>query len=151
VDDTKPLFVKVAPDLEFSALDEVVSVAKEHHLTGIIATNTTISRDGVPEDRAQREEAGGLSGRPLWNLSNNVLNHLYQTCGQDMILIGVGGIFTGQDLYDKIASGAHLCQVYTGWVYGGPQMAPGCLEELEQLLERDGIKSLSDLRGTAKH
>ena len=149
VDDTKPLFVKVAPDLEFTALDEVIDVAREHHLTGIIATNTTISRGGVSADAPHRNEAGGLSGRPLWHLSNKVLKHLYQACGQEMILIGVGGIFTGQDLYDKIACGAHLCQVYTGWIYSGPQMAPRCLEELENLLERNGITSLSDLRGSA--
>jgi len=147
VDSTKPLFVKVAPDLELSALDEVVEVALEHGLTGIIATNTTISREGIPENRSNRNEAGGLSGAPVRNKSNEILRHLYRTCGEKMILIGVGGIFTGDDLYEKIALGAHLCQVYTGWIYGGPHMAPSCLERLAERMEDEGIQSLKDLRG----
>lgn len=148
VDAAKPLFVKVAPDLELTALDEVAEVAQEHHLTGIIATNTTTSRPGIPADRPHRDEAGGLSGKPLWQMSNEILKHLYKTCPKEMILIGVGGIATGQDLFDKIACGAHLCQIYTGWIYGGPKMVPQCLEEFENLLERQGVKNLGELRGT---
>jgi dihydroorotate dehydrogenase len=64
--------------------------------------------------------------------------------------MGVGGIFTGRDIFDKIALGAHLCQVYTGWIYGGPHMVPDALEELVLLIEREGIKSLADLRGVAQ-
>src|SRR5207253_9606898 len=112
----KPLFVKVAPDLEWDALDEVIDVALSQKLTGIIATNTTISRERIPAGRAHRDEAGGLSGQPLWERSNEVLRHLHRACGKELILIGVGGIFNGRDLYEKIACGAHLCQLYTGWI-----------------------------------
>lgn len=147
IDSAKPLFVKVAPDLEFDALDEVVEVATQHKLTGIIATNTTISREAIPTGHSNREEAGGLSGAPLKKRSNEVLAHLYKICPKDMILIGVGGIFTGDDLYEKIALGAHLCQVYTGWIYGGPQMAPTALRGLCDRLTREGM-TLSTLRGS---
>ncbi|MEA2552786.1 MAG: dihydroorotate dehydrogenase [Fimbriimonadaceae bacterium] len=145
----KPLFVKVAPDLELTALDEVVQVAAEHNLTGIVATNTTISREQIPSGRTHRDEAGGLSGQPIFEMSNKTLAHLYRTAPKEMVLIGVGGVFTGRDLYDKIAHGAHLAQVYTGWIYGGPQMAPRCLAELASLLEREGISDLAELRGMA--
>jgi dihydroorotate dehydrogenase len=147
IDATKPLFVKVAPDLEFDALDEVIEVAATYNLTGIIATNTTISRDAIPKGRKNRDEAGGLSGAPLKKRSNEVLAHLYKAADKDMILIGVGGVFTGDDLYEKLGLGAHLCQLYTGWIYGGPQMVPDCLRTLATRMEKEGIKTLAELRG----
>jgi dihydroorotate dehydrogenase len=146
VDSSRPLFVKVSPDLEFSALDEVVGVATEAKVTGLIATNTTTGRDALGEDPNQE---GGLSGLPLRSRSNEVLAHLYLTCDRGMVLIGVGGIFTGEDVYEKIRLGAHLTQVYTGWIYGGPHMVPNVLEELVLLMQRDGVKSLDEVRGTA--
>ena len=142
----KPLFVKVAPDLELSALDDVVEVAHEAKLTGLIATNTTIGREGLSRDPGQ---AGGLSGAPLKKKSNEVLSHLYQACDKSMTLIGVGGILSGADVYEKIRLGAHLCQLYTGWIYGGPTMIPAAAQELASLMSRDGVKSLSELRGSA--
>lgn len=145
VDATRPLFVKVSPDLTTSALDDVISVAHEMKLTGLIATNTTVERPTL-QDAAPAE--GGLSGAPLRQKSSEVLSYLARSCDPSMILIGVGGIFDGQDLYDKIACGAHLCQVYTGWIYGGPSMAPRALRQLVGLMERDGMKGLSDLRGS---
>lgn len=150
VDASKPLFVKVAPDLEFDALDEVVAVAEEHHLTGIIATNTTVERTGVPETHTNRNQVGGLSGLPLKTRSNEVLSHLRKACSAGMVLIGVGGIFSGDDIYEKISLGAHLCQTYTGWIYGGPQMVPNCLRQLAIRMEREGIKKLDDLRASSR-
>jgi dihydroorotate dehydrogenase len=146
VDSARPLFVKVSPDLEFTALDELVGVAAEAKVTGLIATNTTVSREGLFADPVQE---GGLSGAPLRERSNGVLAHLYRTCDRSMILIGVGGIFTAEDLYEKIRLGAHLTQVYTGWIYGGPQMVPDVLENLVLLMQRDGASSLGEVRGTA--
>jgi len=125
-----------------------VEVARETKLTGLIATNTTISREALPESVPFRNEAGGLSGQPLKQRADEVLAHLARSCGKEMLLIGVGGISDSQDLYDKIARGAHLCQIYTGWIYGGPHMIPNLLEEFVGLLERDGIKSLDELRGS---
>ncbi|CAN5405401.1 quinone-dependent dihydroorotate dehydrogenase [soil metagenome] len=144
VDDSRPIFIKVAPDLEWAALDEVIQVAVEGKATGLIATNTTISREGLSLDPQQ---AGGLSGAPLKARADAVLIHLYKHCPEDMMLIGVGGIMSGKDLFDKISYGAHLCQVYTGWIYGGPHFAPTILRELVGLMEIGGFASLADLRG----
>ncbi len=146
VNKEKPLFVKVAPDLEMSALADVIAVAHEAKLTGLIATNTTISRDGLSADPGQD---GGLSGAPVLEKSNQFLAHLYKSCNPSIILIGVGGIMSGKDVYDKIRLGAHLCQIYTGWIYGGPAMVPAAMQELTSLMNRDAIQSLSQLRGTA--
>lgn len=121
-DATRPLFVKVDPDLETSALDDVIEVAHETKLTGLVATNTSLGRTGLPRDPGIE---GGLSGRPLWEPSNRCLAHLRASCDPGLVLIGVGGIFSGRDLFDKISLGAHLCQIYTGWVYGGPRLIPG--------------------------
>jgi dihydroorotate dehydrogenase len=145
VDRQMPLFVKVSPDLEMSALDEVLAVAHEAGLTGLIATNTTISREGI--SGANASESGGLSGAPLWERSNQFLSHLAKSCEPSMTLIGVGGIFTGEDVFRKIALGAHLCQIYTGWVYGGPSSVPRILRELVAAMEREGLTSLAELRG----
>jgi dihydroorotate dehydrogenase len=146
VDATRPMFVKVAPDLELAALDEVLEVAVEANLTGLIATNTTIARDML---RVDPNQIGGLSGQPVREKSNATLRHLAGHAPKEMILIGVGGIMSGADLYEKIRLGAHLCQVYTGWIYGGPGMIPQTLREFVSLMERDGVKSLGELRGSA--
>ncbi len=145
LDSAKPIFIKVSPDLGESALDEVVEVALEGGAAGLIATNTTVLRTNLIDDP---RETGGLSGAPLKTRSNEVLSHLYRSAGDRLILIGVGGIFDGQDLFDKIACGAHLCQVYTGWVYEGPSMAADALEQLVGLMKVNGIQSLNELRGS---
>jgi dihydroorotate dehydrogenase len=147
VDPEMPLFVKVAPDLEMDALDEVVEVAHESKLTGLIATNTTISREAITS--AVSKEAGGLSGLPLREKSDQFLSHLFKSSNRELILIGVGGIFSGEDIYRKISLGAHLCQIYTGWIYAGPSSAPRMLRELVACLDKEGVKSLADLRGSA--
>lgn len=139
----KPIFVKIAPDLEEPALREVIEVALEANIAGIIATNTTIGREGLTRPFAEK---GGLSGLPLRDKARTTLRFLARHAPKHLILIGVGGIFTGEDLYDRIASGAHLCQIYTSWVYGGPDTVADILEECVNLMERDGIRSLEELR-----
>ena len=142
----KPLFVKVSPDLEFDALDEVIDVCLTTGCTGIIATNTTLSRESLS---SVPDEDGGLSGVPLAERSDAVLAHLARACDDRMILMGVGGIFTADDLYRKISLGAHLAQVYTGWVYGGPSMVPTVLRGLVERMDREGVPDLATLRGSA--
>ncbi len=146
VDATRPVFVKVAPDLAFEALDELVSVAIEAKLTGLIATNTTVAREMLAKDPG---EAGGLSGRPVQAMSDKSLAHLYKSCPRNMILVGVGGIMDGDDAYRKITLGAHLVQLYTGWIYGGPALVPQINRRIAELMRRDGFKSLDEARGTA--
>lgn len=148
IDATRPLFVKVAPDLTWEALDQVVEVALEANLAGIIATNTTISRDTLAADHPLRKEAGGLSGRPVRDRAQEVMAHLYRSVPRETVLIGVGGIFDGDDLYARIAAGAHLCQLYTGFIYGGPATVPRALKGLVARMEREGVGSLAELRGS---
>ncbi|MEI7984019.1 MAG: quinone-dependent dihydroorotate dehydrogenase [Armatimonadota bacterium] len=124
----KPMFVKVAPDLTNEALEEILSVAIEMKLTGIIATNTTISREGLKTKNAKlKSQAGGLSGRPVFQLSNDALEFLAKNKPREMILMGVGGVFDRDDYDTKRRLGADLVQLYTGWIYGGPGLVPKIL------------------------
>lgn len=131
----RPLLVKVAPDLTPKELDDVLDVASSQGLAGIVATNSTISRQGLTRDPG---EEGGLSGAPLAPLADATLGYLAKHRPQGMTLIGVGGIFTGADLYRKLRLGANLAQVYTGWVYGGPSMAARTLLEYLAIVDREG-------------
>lgn len=144
-DPDKPLFVKVAPDLTLGELDEVLAVAHEARLTGLIATNTTVDRSMLNHDPGIE---GGLSGRPVAELASLTLQYLAQSCEPELVLIGVGGIFDAADLYRRIALGAHLCQIYTGWVYEGPGAIAAMIGELADRLRREGIPSLDRLRRT---
>ncbi|MBV6490846.1 MAG: quinone-dependent dihydroorotate dehydrogenase [Fimbriimonadaceae bacterium] len=140
------LFVKVSPDLTPSQLTDVVEVAHERRLTGIIAANTTLQRPGLEDESCP---SGGLSGLPLAPLTDAVLEELYRSCDHSMTLIGVGGIMNADDLFRKLSLGAHLCQIYTGWVYGGPALVPQLLKRLVARMEAEGIRSLCELRGSA--
>ncbi|MBD1888010.1 MULTISPECIES: quinone-dependent dihydroorotate dehydrogenase [unclassified Coleofasciculus] len=149
----KPLLVKIAPDLEWEAIASVIELAKNYQLAGIIATNTTIRRDHLktqilsPTGKPVSEEAGGISGAPLRERSTEVIRFIFtQTQGQ-LPIIGVGGIFTAQDAWEKIAAGASLIQVYTGWIYEGPWMVRRILEGLLQKLQEHSLASLSDAVG----
>ncbi|MDS4073874.1 MAG: quinone-dependent dihydroorotate dehydrogenase [Defluviicoccus sp.] len=137
-----PLLIKIAPDLDAGALAEIAAVALEVGVDGIIATNTTIERPQDLDPR-YRDEAGGLSGRPLFDRSTAVLAALYRSTGGTIPLIGVGGVASGADAYAKIRAGASLVQLYTALVYQGPALIPRCLRALKDLLERDGFASVS--------
>lgn len=115
-----PLLVKIAPDLADDDIDAVADLAVELGLDGIIATNTTIGREGLVSDRRLTEQAGGLSGAPLKQRSLDVLNRLYGRVGDRLVLISVGGIETADDAWERLRSGATLVQAYTGLIYGGP-------------------------------
>ena len=149
----KPLLVKIAPDLEWDAIAEVLALAANHNLSGIIATNTTIQRSGLKTDRILptgnrvTEEPGGLSGAPLRQRSTEVIRFLYQKSQGQMPIIGVGGIFSAQDAWEKITAGATLLQVYTGWIYGGPEMARKVLSGLAQQLDHYQIGKVQDAIG----
>ena len=147
--EAKPLLVKIAPDLEWAAIAAVLALAEQHHLAGIIATNTTIGRSGLKTDRILKtgnrvtEEPGGLSGAPLRQRSTEVIQFLHQKSQGQMSIIGVGGIFTAQDAWEKLNAGATLLQVYTGWIYGGPEMVRRVLAGLTQQLDRHQLSTLS--------
>jgi dihydroorotate dehydrogenase len=142
----RPLFVKIAPDLGPGELDGIVAAVRACGLDGIIATNTTVARQGLT---TQSAEAGGLSGRPLCQRSTEVIRYLYR-CSQGCIpIIGVGGIFSAEDAYAKICAGASLVQLYTGLIYRGPGLPRRINAGLVRLLERDGFTHLSEAVGCA--
>ncbi len=117
----KPILLKIAPDLTFEQIDDVIDIIKSVKLTGIIATNTTISREGI-DDPAFLKEEGGLSGLPLKDRSTAVIRFIREKAGSELVIIGVGGIFTAAHANEKLAAGADLLQVYTGFIYEGPSI-----------------------------
>ena len=147
----KPLLVKLAPDLAPEALDEAVDVAVACGTSGVIATNTTIQRPGAVATHPRAGEAGGLSGAPLAPLSLFALRRAHARAAGRIPVVGVGGIMDAADAYARIRAGASLVQVYTGLVYGGPALPRRILEELPELLRRDGFGSVAEAIGTAPH
>ena len=116
----KPILLKIAPDLTDEQLLDIIAIVKETGIDGIIATNTTISREGLQSDN--KTEQGGLSGKPLSNRSTAVIRFLSEQSNKAFPIIGVGGIHTAQDALDKLDAGASLLQLYTGFIYKGPQL-----------------------------
>ncbi|MEQ1682897.1 MAG: quinone-dependent dihydroorotate dehydrogenase [Burkholderiaceae bacterium] len=116
-----PIFVKIAPDLDASQVDAVAAILKRHGLDGVIATNTTIARDAV-KHLQHGAEVGGLSGGPVFEASNRVIAQLRSTLGSAFPIIGVGGVLSGADARAKRAAGADLVQIYTGFIYRGPEL-----------------------------
>lgn len=143
----RPLLLKIAPDLADEALPSIVALARAHDLAGLIATNTTIDRGALPAGHPLAGEPGGLSGAPLRARSTAVVRALYRIAGPGLPIVGVGGIASGADAYEKIRAGAALVQAYTGFVYRGPRFAALVLDELRALLRRDGFAAVSDAVG----
>jgi len=147
----KPILVKVAPDLSFEALDEILELAGPRNIAGIVATNTTITRPEAASPELQRiyAEAGGLSGRPLRVRSTEVVRHLYRQARGALTIIGVGGIFNASDAWEKITSGASLVQIYTSLVYEGPGVVQAIVRGLIERLEEHGLRDLRQAVGIA--
>ena len=145
----KPILVKVAPDLSFEALDEILELVGPRSIAGIVATNTTINRPAPQNQAAQRvyAEAGGLSGRPLQARSTEIIRHLYRQTKGALPIVGVGGIFTAADAWEKIAAGASLVQIYTGLVYEGPAICRSIVSGLIGRLEKKGIMQVNSAVG----
>ena len=118
----KPILLKIAPDLTDDQLDDIIDIIQTTKTDGVIATNTTISREGLKSDPNTVKEMGGLSGKPVKSRSTEVIKYLHQKSKGSFPIIGVGGIQTAQDAIDKLEAGASLVQVYTGFIYEGPFM-----------------------------
>ena len=116
----KPILLKIAPDLTNSQLLDIIDIVNETKIAGVIATNTTISREGLQSEN--KNEIGGLSGKPLTNRSTEVIRFLSEKSNKSFPIIGVGGIHSAQDALDKIEAGASLVQLYTGFIYEGPKL-----------------------------
>jgi dihydroorotate dehydrogenase len=147
----KPILVKVAPDLSFEALDEILELAGPRQLAGIVATNTTITRPDARDPELKRiyGESGGLSGRPLRARSTEIVRHLYRQTKGSLPIIGVGGIFSAEDAWEKITAGASLVQLYTGLVYEGPGVVKHIVSGLRERLNEHGLCSVKEAVGTA--
>ncbi|MGJ8602863.1 MAG: quinone-dependent dihydroorotate dehydrogenase [Marivita sp.] len=142
-----PIFLKIAPDLTDAEIADVAEVALASGIDGLIATNTTLDRDGLIS--GHRAEKGGLSGHPLFEKSTRVLAQLYHATQGRVPIIGVGGISTAEDAYTKIKAGASAVQLYSALVYQGLGLIPDIAHGLDALLKRDGHANVSEAVGTA--
>jgi dihydroorotate dehydrogenase len=141
-----PLLLKIAPDLDSHALDEIADVVRASGIEGLIVSNTTVARPSLKSFHAG--EAGGLSGKPLFLPSTQILAQMHQRLGGAVTLVGVGGIASGQDAYAKIRAGASLVQLYSALVFEGPGLVARIKRELLQCLERDGFANVTAAVGT---
>ena len=142
----KPLLVKIAPDLSEAEIEAIVDICLRLNLAGIIATNTTIKRGHL---KTKIDENGGLSGAPLRQKSNEVISKIYRRSNGKLPIIGVGGVFTAQDAFEKIAAGACLIQSYTGFVYQGISFARDVNMGLRKILKEKGFGNLDEAVGSA--
>jgi dihydroorotate dehydrogenase len=131
-EEPKPVLLKIAPDLTIEQLDDVVDILKATNTDGVIATNTTISREGLVSESIQISKIGngGLSGKPLTKRATEVISYLRNKLGKDYPIIGVGGIMSADDAIEKIHAGANLVQIYTGFIYEGPGLVKSILKKL---------------------
>ncbi|KAA1246878.1 quinone-dependent dihydroorotate dehydrogenase [Mycobacterium simiae] len=144
-----PVLVKIAPDLSDSDVDDIADLAVELGLAGIVATNTTVSRDGLLTAGVSELGAGGISGPPLAHRAVEVLHRLYRRAGDRLVLISVGGIETADDAWERITAGAALLQGYTGFIYGGGLWAKHIHDGIARRLHEGGFASLRDAVGSA--
>lgn len=143
-----PIFLKIAPDLTDTEISEIADVAQAQGLSAIIATNTTLNREGLAS--TYRDQAGGLSGAPLFERSTRVLAKLSKATEGKLPLVGVGGITTAEQAYTKIRAGASAVQLYTALVYHGLSLASNIARGLDRLLEQDGFANVTEAVGTER-
>lgn len=141
----RPVFIKIAPDLDEAGLADIAAVAREARVDALIATNTTLSRDGLRD--AHKSESGGLSGAPLFERSTRILARLHRATGGAIPLIGVGGIGSADQAWDKLRAGAGAVQIYSALIYQGFSLAARIARELDARLERERL-SLPELTGS---
>ncbi len=151
--DCPPLFVKIAPDLNFQEIDKICQLINDENINGIIATNTSIDRLGLENTVIQKtgtllsEESGGLSGKPLRDKANRIIKHIHNI-DKNLTLIGVGGIDSPEAAWERITSGASLIQVYTGWIYQGPRLVPDILQGIIKQLNFYQMSNIKEAIGT---
>jgi dihydroorotate dehydrogenase len=141
----KPILLKIAPDLDDAALDDIAAVVSAAGIEGVIVSNTTLARPSLRS--AHRNESGGLSGRPLFAPSTEILRKMRARLGPGLLLVGVGGVASGEDAYAKIRAGATLVQLYTALALQGPGLVQRIKRQLAACLARDGFASVMDAVG----
>ena len=145
----KPVFLKIAPDLSFHDLDDVVEISRKRGIDALIISNTTVKRPKSLHDKRQRLESGGLSGKPLYPLSTKMLSEAYVRVEKQFPLIGVGGVDSARTAIGKIEAGASLVQLYSALVYKGPSLINEIKKGLVERMEKDGLSSPLQLVGRA--
>jgi dihydroorotate dehydrogenase len=143
-----PVFLKIAPDLTEEGLDDIAAEVLQHKLDGLIISNTTLSRDGL-KSKVNTGEAGGLSGKPVFERSTTVLAKMRQRVGKDLPIIGVGGVSSAQTALEKIRAGADLVQFYSHMVYDGPLMPSRIVKGLSALMDKERVTSIRELRDSS--
>lgn len=152
--ESKPILVKISPDLAWEDVRAILDLSLELDLAGVIATNTTISRAGLRTQMLARtgksiaEEAGGISGAPLRDRSTETIREIWRYTDGKLPIIGIGGIATAEDAWAKITAGASLLEVYTGWIYEGPMMPKRVLSGLLAKLDERGLSHISEAVGS---
>ena len=148
-----PLLVKIAPDLSNEAIDEIARVAMENGIDGIIAINTSLDRFDLKNLKIKTgntlgQENGGLSGLPLQKRGLEVIRRLRRSTDNDLPLIGVGGIHSARAAWERITAGASLVQIYTGWIFEGPNLVPDILDGLTLQMEKHGFRNIKEVIGS---
>ena len=143
----KPLLIKISPDLDNEQKRDIALTSLAQGIDGIVISNTTLSRLNSLIDK-NKNEIGGLSGKPLFTPSTLLIKEMYNLTGGKIPLIGVGGISNGRDVYEKIKAGASLVQLYTSLVYEGPKIIKTINLELKNLLKADGYSNITEAIGT---
>ncbi|MEA1929577.1 MAG: quinone-dependent dihydroorotate dehydrogenase [Patescibacteria group bacterium] len=144
---TKPIFIKLSPDLSREEIDRILGTTGRHRIDGFICTNLTKNRDSTKIKETKILEKGGLSGHVVQGLSDDLIKYIYRKVGDRYVIIGCGGIFSAEDAYRKIRLGASLIQMITGMIYQGPQVIGEINRGLVKLLRRDGFKNISEAVG----
>jgi len=150
-----PLLIKIAPDISNEEIDDISRVAMENGIDGIIAINTSLNRFNLKNLKIKtgntlEQENGGLSGLPLQKRGLEVIKRLRSSTNNDLPLIGVGGISSARTAWERIAAGASLIQVYTGWIFEGPSLVPDILDGLTLQMEKHGFRNIKDVIGSAE-
>ena len=152
-DKQQPILLKISPDLDWEAIANILNLTQDYQLSGIVATNTTIKREGLISQTLTAtgnplsEEAGGISGQPVRQRSTDVIRFIYQQTEGKLPIIGVGGIFTADHAWEKLSAGASLLQLYTGWIYRGPWVVREILTGLLTRLTERGFSHVSEVVG----
>lgn len=148
---TKPIFIKMQPDLSKETIDKIIGLARAYSINGFIASNLTKKRSEMKINGNELEKIdpgkGGISGKPMEHLANNLIKYIYQKTRGEFVIIGCGGIFSAEDAYKKIRLGASLVQLITGMIFEGPQLIGQINYELAKLLKKDGFKNISEAVG----
>ena len=153
IDNCPPLFIKIAPDLDFKDIDEICQLINDENISGIVATNTSLDRFDLAERTIKQtglklsQESGGLSGKPLREKANQIIKHIHKI-DKNIVLIGVGGINSPESAWERICSGASLVQLYTGWIYKGPILVPNILKGILNQIKIHKLSNINEAIGS---